>query len=99
MNVIILSGVHIGKGAVIAAGSVVNKDIPPYAVAAGNPAMVKKYRFDEDLITELEKVDYSKINNGFIEKHITLLANETNHETILSLCNELESYLRNKDEP
>lgn len=43
-NVTIMSGVTIGDGAVIAAGSVVSKDVQPYAVMAGNPAVMKKYR-------------------------------------------------------
>lgn len=43
-RVIILPGVTIGEGAVIGAGAVVAKDIPPYAVAGGNPAKVLKYR-------------------------------------------------------
>lgn len=43
-RVIILPGVHIGKGAVIAAGAVVTKDIPPFAVAGGVPAKVIKFR-------------------------------------------------------
>ena len=43
-HVIILPGVTIGEGAVIGAGAVVSKDIPPYAVAGGNPARVLKYR-------------------------------------------------------
>lgn len=43
-HVIILPGVTIGEGAVIGAGAVVAKDIPPYAVAGGNPAKVLKYR-------------------------------------------------------
>lgn len=43
-RVIILPGVKIGKGCVIGAGSVVPKDIPDYAIAAGNPAVVKKFR-------------------------------------------------------
>ena len=42
-NVIILKGVTIGEGAVVAAGSVVTKDVPDYAVVAGNPAKVIKY--------------------------------------------------------
>lgn len=42
MNVIILKGVKIGKGAVVAAGSVVTKDVPAWSVVAGNPAMVVK---------------------------------------------------------
>ena len=52
-NVTILDGVTIGDGAVIGAGAVVTKDIPPYAVAVGVPAIVKKYRFDQDTINRL----------------------------------------------
>ena len=49
----IMSGVTIGTGAVVGAGSVVTKDVPPYAVVAGNPAVVKKYRFDKETIQKL----------------------------------------------
>ena len=44
----ILGGVKIGSGAIIGTRSVVAKDIPPYAIAVGNPAQVVKYRFDEE---------------------------------------------------
>lgn len=51
---IIVSGVSIGTGAVVAAGAVVTKDVPPYAIVAGNPAQVVRYRFDSPaLIDEL----------------------------------------------
>jgi virginiamycin A acetyltransferase len=53
MNVTILDGVIIGNGAVIGAGSVVTGNIPNYAIAAGVPAKVIKYRFDEDTICKL----------------------------------------------
>lgn len=43
-RVIILPGVHIGKGVVIGAGAVVAKDIPEYAIAVGNPVVIKGYR-------------------------------------------------------
>ena len=43
-HVIILPGVHVGSHSIIGAGSVVTKDVPEYAIVAGNPAQVKKYR-------------------------------------------------------
>ena len=43
-NVIISGNVHIGEGAIVAIGSVVVKDVPPYAIVGGNPAKVIKYR-------------------------------------------------------
>lgn len=53
MRSIIMPGVHIGEGAVIAAGSIVVKDIPPYAIVGGNPAKIIKYRFNEATISTL----------------------------------------------
>lgn len=55
-NVSILPGVKIGDGAVLAAGAVVNKDVPPYAIVGGIPAKVIKYRFNEATITSLLKL-------------------------------------------
>jgi len=49
----ILSGVTIHNGAVIATGAVVNKDVPPYAVVAGNPGRIVKFRFEHSQIKEL----------------------------------------------
>ncbi len=49
----ILPGVTIGDGAVIAARSVVTRDVPPYAVVAGAPAQVKRMRFDADTVARL----------------------------------------------
>lgn len=46
---------RIGNGAVIGAGSIVTKDVPAYAVVAGNPAKVIKYRFDKVIIDKLEE--------------------------------------------
>ena len=66
----ILSGVHIGQGAIIAAGSVVTKDIPPYAIVGGVPAKVIKYRFNDELISELLKIDFGKLNSEMIQEHI-----------------------------
>lgn len=66
----ILSGVHIGQGAIVAAGSVVTKDVPPYAIVGGVPAKVLKYRFSHELIAELLKVDYGKLTEAMVREHI-----------------------------
>ena len=47
------AGVNIGTGAIVAANSVVVKDVPPYAVVAGNPAVIKKFRVSERFIGSL----------------------------------------------
>lgn len=51
-NTTILKGVTVGEGAVIAAGALVNKDVPPYAVVGGVPAKVLRYRFEGETLEE-----------------------------------------------
>ena len=55
---IILDGLTIGNGAVIAAGSVVTKDVPAYAIVGGNPAKIIRYRFSREIIDEIEKTAF-----------------------------------------
>lgn len=52
-NVIILPEITIGTGAIIGAGAIVTKDVPPYAIVGGNPAKILKYRFSKKVIDEL----------------------------------------------
>ncbi|MFT8477509.1 MAG: CatB-related O-acetyltransferase [Liquorilactobacillus sp.] len=59
---IVLSGVTIGRESVVAAGAVVTKSVPPYAVVAGIPAKVVRMRFSQDIIAKLEQVDLSSID-------------------------------------
>jgi serine acetyltransferase len=80
-----MSGIKIGDGAIIAAGTLVTKDVEPYSVVGGNPAKHLKYRFEEQQIKNLLDIAWwdweeSKIKeeamilwsqdiNHFIEKH------------------------------
>jgi len=57
-NVIILAGVEVGDGVVIGAGSIVVKDVPAYAIVAGNPAKIIKYRFDKETIEKLLEIKW-----------------------------------------
>lgn len=50
---IILDGINVGDGAIIAAGAVVSKDVPPYAIVGGVPAKVIRYRFSPEVIASL----------------------------------------------
>lgn len=66
----VMSGVTIGRGAVVAAGAVVTKDVPPYAIVGGVPAKVIKYRFPEKVITELMQMDFAALSAEQAVKHI-----------------------------
>lgn len=73
MGVTILSGVKIGDGSVIAAQSVVTKDVPPYAIVAGNPAQVVKYRFDQETIQALLRIQWWNWGLSKIIENVSLL--------------------------
>lgn len=62
IDTMVMSGVTIGQGAVVAARSVVVKDVPPYAIVGGNPAKIIKYRFSSEIIEKLLKVNFKKLN-------------------------------------
>jgi acetyltransferase-like isoleucine patch superfamily enzyme len=72
---IILHGVLIGRGAIVAAGAVVTKDVPPYAIVGGMPARVIKFRWDVDNIIRHEAALYTpekRLHREKLEKFQTL---------------------------
>lgn len=77
MRAMIMSGVKLGEGSVIAAGSVVTKDVPPYTIVGGNPAQVIKKRFSENVIQRLLALKIYDLNEEKIERiHSTLCNND-----------------------
>ena len=75
-RVIVVGGVTIGNGAVIAAGAVVTKDVPPYAVVGGVPAKIIKYRFTDDIIRYLEKIQWWNLPDCQLQRCIDLFQKE-----------------------
>ena len=65
-NAFVYSGVVIGDGAVVAGNAVVTKNVPPYAIVAGNPARVVKYRFPSDIIERFIKVKWWDLPDDFV---------------------------------
>lgn len=89
-SALIMSGVHIGKGAVVGAGAVVTHDIEPYAIAVGVPAKCVKYRFEQDMIDKLNRIDYSKLTEQIIKNNIELLTKPIkNNQDIEQIANLL----------
>jgi acetyltransferase-like isoleucine patch superfamily enzyme len=74
-NAIIIDGVSIGSGAIIAAGAIVNKDVAPYSIVGGVPAKVLKYRFDEQTINALMKMEWWNYSDEWLEANHLLFAN------------------------
>lgn len=88
----ILSGVTIGQGAVIAAGSVVVKDVESYSVVGGNPAKLLKYRYPKEIIEEMKKIDFSKIEPDDLKDIQDLIYKKLD----MNVLNEIKKHLETK---
>jgi acetyltransferase-like isoleucine patch superfamily enzyme len=93
-NVIIpRGGINIGNGAVVAAGAVVTKDVPPYAVVGGVPAKIIKYRFTDEQIDFLQQLKWWEWSDEKIKQHADLFLSlekwwdyaKAHKETLLNL--------------
>ncbi|MBQ8630531.1 MAG: CatB-related O-acetyltransferase [Alphaproteobacteria bacterium] len=77
MRAMIMPGVRLDEGAVIAASSVVTKDVPPYAVVGGNPAKIIKYRFPQDVIDRILALKiYDRPEEEIEAKHAALCSDD-----------------------
>ena len=89
---IVMDGVSIGDGAIVAAGSVVTKDVPPYAIVGGAPAKLIRFRFPENMVKRLLEIQWWDLPDEEITKVIDLF-----HTLDVSL-DDLNRYFPKKQE-
>ncbi len=89
-NSTIMSGVHIGRGAIVAMGSVVVSDVPPYSIVGGVPSKIIKMRFDLDLIDRLMTIKLIDIPKNVIKNNMEIFYKNIDLEVI----QELEEILK-----
>ena len=72
-SAMIMPGVHIADGAIVASGAVVTKDVPPYAIVGGNLAKLIRYPFSEDVIAKMLAIRWWEWNDEKIKQEAAFL--------------------------
>lgn len=83
---LILPGVTIGHGAVVAARAVVTRDVPPYAVAAGNPARAVRTRFEADTVAALLEAAWWDLPHATVSRLVPLLSSDRIDDLLAALA-------------
>ncbi|MEM6649680.1 MAG: CatB-related O-acetyltransferase [Pseudomonadota bacterium] len=84
-NSVMMPGIEIGDGAIIASHAVVTKDVPPYAIVAGNPATIIRLRFSEEIISILLKLKWWNWDVDTITTHLPIISG-SDVGALKSLC-------------
>lgn len=90
-NVVILSGVTIGNGVIVGANSVVKNSIPDFAIVSGNPAKIIRYRFDENIISQLLQIKWWNLKPSQLTLIKPYLNKDINTDILISIKNIIQS--------
>lgn len=93
MNAMIMPGVTIGEGAIVAAGSVVAKDVPPYTIVGGNPAKEIKKRFTDAEIEKLKEMRWFDWKREKIERAGQILSSSSVNQLYDFYQKEIKPYV------
>lgn len=77
--------IKISNGTVIGAGALLTKDVPDYAIVVGTPARVMKYRFEPEIIEELQKIQWWDFTLAVIKEKWKLISTNVDNNTISKL--------------
>lgn len=88
-GVYIKQGVKVGNGAVIGMGSIVTKNVPDYAIVAGNPAKLIRMRFDDETIEKLEESQWWSLTDDQLQQHSHLIREPKEFAEAILLSNEI----------
>ena len=75
-------GIKIGNGVVIGSGALVNRDIPDYAIVVGRPARIIKYRFDYEIIEQLNKIKWWDFPLNVIKENWDIISRNADRKII-----------------
>lgn len=86
-DVTILSGIKIGKGSVLAAGSLICKDVEPYSIMGGNPAKLIKKRFPDKIIDTLQQFQFEPLSEQFAVENMDIFTTKLDEDNFTQIRN------------
>lgn len=93
MSACILPGVTVGDGAIVGAGSVVTKNVPPFAIVAGNPAKLIRMRFSSDEVALLTELAWWEWPDDWISRYMDYFSEPVTREALFILKNLVERHV------